>query len=71
MARLEWDSIGNRYFRAGLDRGVLYPKNERGVPWNGLISVDESPSGGAPTPLYMDGVKYFNEADLEEFYASI
>ena len=29
-----------------------------GVPWNGLISVGENPSGAEPTALWADDKKY-------------
>lgn len=71
MARLRWNSVGERFFQTGLDRGVLYPMKGRGVPWNGLVSVDESPSGGDAQAYYVDGLKTVNEAQPEEFEATI
>ncbi len=71
MTRLMWNAAGERIFEAGVDRGVLYIEGEVGVPWNGLISVSESPSGGKVTPYYIDGIKYFNHVSLEEFEAAI
>jgi hypothetical protein len=49
----------------------LYLPDEIGVPWTGLISVSESPSGGDPQPFYYDGIKYSNLASSEEFEATI
>lgn len=69
--RLDWDAVGERYYEVGVDRGVLYVGTAPGVPWNGLVSVNEEPSGGEPTPYYLDGVKYLNEASTEEFEATI
>lgn len=71
MTRLKWDAPGARYFETGVDRGVLYPKGEDGVAWNGLTSVSESPSGGSATPYYLDGVKYLNVPGPEDFAGSI
>jgi hypothetical protein len=71
MTQLAWDNVGERYFEAGVDRGVLYPPIGDGVPWNGLISVDESPSGGDITPYFIDGIKYINRSAAEEFEATI
>lgn len=68
--RLTWGDTGAKVYEAGIDRGVLY-KGGVGVAWNGLISVDESPSGGTPLPYYMDGVKYLNIASAEEYAATI
>ncbi len=71
MPRLTWGSIGERFFEIGIDRGVLYPKVGPGVPWNGLVSVQEKSSGGSPKPYYYDGYKYLNTIAMEEFMATI
>lgn len=71
MTKLQWDQLGKKLFETGVDRGVLYPKSGPGVSWNGLISVEEAPTGGESNSLYFDGVKYFNESLLEEFEATI
>ena len=73
MPKLAWDSVGEKTFEAGVDRGVLYVKDgvTLGVPWNGLTSVSENPSGGEAQPTYLDGVKIVNEAQPEEFEATI
>jgi hypothetical protein len=71
MARLIWDAVGERLYYTGLDQGVLYMPSVAGVPWSGLISVEENPSGGGPRPFYIDGVKYLNISAAEEFEATI
>lgn len=71
MPEITWGTPGERYFETGVDRGVLYLEGEDGVPWNGLVSVDESPSGGETEPYYIDGVKYINRSSPEEFEASL
>lgn len=71
MARIMWNVAGQRTFEAGVDRGVLYLKDAEGVPWNGLVAVSESPTGGDVTPYYIDGIKYLNHVALEEFEATI
>lgn len=71
MSRMNWGNTGERFFETGVDRGVLYPANEDGVPWNGLTSVEESPSGGEARPYYQDGEKFLNIAAREEFEATI
>lgn len=70
MARILWDSIGERVFQTGVDRGVLYLDNV-GVPWNGLVSVTDSPISGEMRAYYLDGVKYYSSTALEEFSARI
>ena len=71
MPRLSWDAVGERFYEIGVDRGVLYPTDELGVVWDGLISVSETPSGGAAKPFYLDGLKFANIAAAEEFEATI
>jgi hypothetical protein len=71
VPRLDWDVPGTRFYEAGIDRGVLYVAGQPGVVWNGLTSVNENPSGGEPSPYYIDGVKYLNLSSPEEFEATI
>lgn len=74
-APLEWDKSGERFYETGVRNGVLYIPTEgvysKGVAWNGLISVTESPSGAEPTPLYADDIKYLTLMSAEEFGATI
>lgn len=70
MAKLSWDDVSKRFYETGVDRGVLYVDNS-GVPWNGLVSVEETPSGGEARPFYVDGVKYLNRSAREEFEATL
>lgn len=72
MAKLEWDNTGERFFETGVDHGVLYQQAEggtysKGVAWNGLTAITESPSGAEPTPLYADNIKYLTLMSVEEF----
>ena len=76
MAKLVWNEAGKRLYEAGVDRGVLYVSDgnggyKKGVVWNGLVSVNESPSGAEATPLYAGNVKYVELMSNEEFGASI
>lgn len=63
MSKLVWDATGERKFETGTRKGVLYPQAtdgtyEKGVSWNGLTEISESPSGAEPTDLYADDIKY-------------
>ena len=76
MSKLVWDQTGERYYETGVKMGVLYPQSNsgtypKGVVWNGLTAVTESPSGAEATPLYADDVKYLNLYSAEEFGATI
>lgn len=71
MARIVWTAQGERYFEAGVDRGVLYMPFDPGVAWPGLISVAENPSGGDARPYYFEGRKYLNVSSKEEYEATL
>lgn len=60
MTRVDWNASGEKYYEAGVQRGVLYPTTGPGVPWNGLLGVTEGSEGGEAKPVYMDGVKIRN-----------
>lgn len=69
--RIEWNRPGQRFFEAGVDRTVLYPKFGPGVPWNGVVSIAEDSSGGDMEPLYFDGVKYADIVSAEDFSVNL
>ena len=71
MTRLVWDKVTERDYEAGLDRGVFYPLNGPGHAWNGLTSVEESPSEVDARPRYMDGQKIGDNRRKGEFSATI
>lgn len=76
MAKLVWDATGARKYETGVRNGVLYVMDEsgtypKGVVWNGLTAVTESPSGAEATALYADDVKYLNLISAEEFGATV
>lgn len=76
MSKLIWDKIGERFFETGVNKGVLYPQDAsgaypKGVAWNGLTAVTESPSGAEASPLYADNIKYLNLMSAEEFGATV
>lgn len=76
MSKLVWDKTGDRTYETGVRNGVLYPQSTggtypKGVAWNGLTAVTESPSGAEATALYADDIKYLNLYSTEEFGATI
>ena len=75
MPKLIWDATGKRVYETGVRNGVLYPMVDgaypKGVVWNGLTAVTESPSGAESTPLYADDIKYLNLISAEEFGATV
>lgn len=79
MAKLTWDNTGERFYETGVKNVALYvfdntpsaKKYKKGVAWNGVTAISESPSGAEPTALYADDKKYLNLLSAEEFAASI
>lgn len=75
MSKLVWDQAGERLYETGVKQGVLYVQEAgaypKGVAWNGLTAVTESPSGAEATALYADDIKYLNLMSNEEFGATI
>lgn len=75
MSKLLWDQVGERIAETGIQNGVLYPLASgvysKGVAWNGLTSVSESPSGGEANPFYADNRKYLEIMSEEEFAGAI
>lgn len=76
MSKLIWDQTGERLYETGVKKGVLYVQDSggtypKGVVWNGLTTVTESPSGAEATPLYADDIKYLNLMSTEELGGTI
>ena len=77
MAKLVWDKAGEHIYETGVSKGVLYVMSdtpgtyEKGVAWNGLSSVSESPTGAEVSAIYADNIKYLNLMSREEFEGSI
>ena len=76
MTRLTWDPVGERFYETGVDRGVLFQLDSSGdyvdgVPWNGLTTVTESPSGAESNKQYADNLVYVNLISAEEFGGTI
>lgn len=73
---IEWDKTGEHLYETGVDHGVLYVMDNtgaypKGVAWNGLTSVSESPSGAEANAIYADNIKYLNLFSAEEFGATV
>lgn len=76
MTKLVWDAIGEHLYETGTRMGVLYLQSSEGnypngVAWNGLRSVEASPSGGDETKLYADDIKYLGLRAAEDFGGTI
>ena len=76
MSKLIWDSTGERLYETGVKQAALYVQDTggtypKGVAWNGITAVTESPSGAEATALYADDIKYLSLVSAEEFGATI
>lgn len=69
MTRITWGSPGSRTLEAGVDRGVFYPQDGAGVPWNGLRAVKDDPTDTSVPTMYVDGVPFWNSKTKESFAA--
>ena len=76
MSVLSWDDTGDRLYETGIKKAVLYVLNSSnlytpGVAWNGVSSVQESPSGAEPSDIYADDLKYLSLYSAEELGATL
>lgn len=66
---IKWDRIGERFYKTGVDHGVLYPQRNgaypKGTAWNGLTAVTKSPSGAEDNKQYADNIPYLNLKSAE------
>lgn len=76
VQELVWDETGKRFYETGVSKAVLYLQDAngaypKGVAWNGMSAVTESPSGAEATAIYADNIKYLNLRSAEEFKATM
>jgi hypothetical protein len=77
MSKLVFDAVGKHFYETGVDHGVLFRMNEagtsyeKGVAWNGLSAVTQSPEGAEESAIYADNTKYLSLRSAEEFKGTI
>ena len=75
MGKLVFDDAGKRKFETGVSSCVLFPAAEtgyaKGVAWNGVTSITESPSGAEPTEFYADDILYGSLQSAEKYEGTI
>ena len=76
MAKILWDKSGEHYYETGVDHGVLYTPDTKGsytkgVAWNGLTTITETPSGAEANAQWADNIKYLNLYSAEELGLTI
>lgn len=73
--KLVWDQSGERLYETGVKQCALYPMVSgaypKGVAWNGITAITESPSGAEPTSFYADDIKYADILSTETYAATI
>jgi|SRR5580765_5019668 len=70
MTALVWDQVGEHVYETGISHGVLYGHDGYGIPWNGLISIDENGTNSAE-PVHFDGWKFNDIVTIGEYSATI
>lgn len=70
MALISWDETTKHLFNAGLNQGVLYGEENKGVSWNGLISIDETANENTTT-THLDGLKVATQHSKSDFQATL
>lgn len=71
MTKLVWHESGQKLYELGVDRGVLYPQNQPGIVWNGLLSVNDSSSDVNESAIYIDGQRLRNKLTFGNFAATV
>lgn len=76
MAVLVWDQTGEKKYKTGVSKGVLFKRDNTGkygagVAWNGLTACNLSPEGAEATPLYADNQKYLDLISQEQLKYTI
>jgi hypothetical protein len=70
MAELVWDKVGDRLWDTGLSKGVLYGYDGYGIPWNGLISIEEDGTNTVE-PVHFDGWKFDDIVTIGDYSATL
>lgn len=79
MAELKWDQTGERIYETGDKNVALYVYDDtnpekpypKGVAWNGITGISETPSGAEATDLWADDTKYATMRSAEQFGGTI
>ena len=81
MSKLLWDQTGDRVYETGVDKCVLFTEKEtvkgslkafkKGVAWNGITGITESPSGADANDIYADNMKYATLRAAETYGSTI
>lgn len=73
---LKWDQTGEKLYETGVEQLALFVQDAngaypKGVAWNGVTAVNESPSGADETALYANDSKYLGLRAKEDYGSTI
>lgn len=75
MPKIKWDQPGEKLYETGVDHCIVYPQVSGayplGVAWNGISSIQESPSGAEASDIYADNIKYLSLMSAEQLGLTI
>lgn len=76
MSKLVWNQTGERLYETGVEQCALFLQDAsgrypKGVAWEGITNVTETPSGAEPTKLYANDSVYATLMSAEELGGSI
>lgn len=75
MSKLTWDNEGERLYETGVSEVALFPYQTdgytKGVAWNGVSSITDSPSGAESNKIYADNAEYLNLLSTETYGGTI
>lgn len=78
MTELVWGASGSRYYETGVSKAVIFERppapdgsSLNPVVWDGLLSVDISPTIESREPIYIDGVKFSELTSYKEITGTI
>lgn len=80
MAKMTWDTTGNRFFHTGVSDVALFMQTGNsasndgyvtGIPWSGVTSITQSPDGADAQNFYADNIKYLSIRAKENWKGTI
>lgn len=80
MAKMTWDTTGNRFFHTGVSDVALFMQTGSsasndgyvtGVAWSGVTGVTQSPDGADAQNFYADNIKYLSLRAKENWKGTI
>ena len=80
MAKMTWDTTGNRFFHTGVSDVALFMQTGQsstndgyvtGIPWSGVTGITQSPDGADAQNFYADNIKYLSLRAKENWKGTI